>query len=560
MERTHAPAFTAWLDDFFAAYYRRHPVNATFIGIHDYDDRLPDLSIHGMEDTMTEIEGMLYQLRELPNEPLTDTEALDRQLAEGVLEIERWERGYRRLWHSNPTLYTSEAVFSVIALFLRPFSPLAQRVEMAIARMSAIPTLLSQGQKNIRRAPLAWIERARRECVGALAFFRGGIDQLVQEQGIIDHRFRVAADSAVTAFRNFQRYLEDDLYTHSSKDYACGEEALNLLMQRGHFLLQDVAEIEAYASSQLATCEAYLTEHADDFGVKTYRDVLAQLEDHHPTVDRYYARYAELWEASRATAEANRLLTWPDYPIRFVPQPIWVREAAPYLYFLPYRSPSPYDHLTPVDYLVPPIDPDLPPLEQERRLRATNESVIKLNHVIHHGGIGHHVQNWYAYRAASRIGQIAAVDCATRIAMLCGGTMAEGWACYATDLLDEVGFLTPLEHYAQHHTRLRMAVRALVDIGLHRGTLTFEQAVAFYQDRTGMSSKVAWTEVVKNSMFPGTAMIYLVGSDLIHGLRRDLVARYSSVFDLRQFHDRLLSYGSVPVPLICAAMRKAYTE
>ena len=58
---------------------------------------------------------------------------------------------------------------------------------------------------------------------------------------------------------------------------------------------------------------------------------------------------------------------------------------------------------------------------------------IKLNHVVHHGAIGHHVQNWHAYhRARSRVGKIAAVDCASRIGMFCGGTMAEGWACYAT--------------------------------------------------------------------------------------------------------------------------------
>jgi len=116
----------------------------------------------------------------------------------------------------------------------------------------------------------------------------------------------------------------------------------------------------------------------------------------------------------------------------------------------------------------------MPTREQARRLRATNDSVIKLNHVIHHGGLGHHVQNWYAYRAASRTGQIAAVDCASRIALFCGGTMAEGWACYATDLMEEIGFLSPLERYAQVHARMRMAARALVDIDLHRGAITLE--------------------------------------------------------------------------------------
>jgi hypothetical protein len=107
--------------------------------------------------------------------------------------------------------------------------------------------------------------------------------------------------------------------------------------------------------------------------------------------------------------------------------------------------------------VVTPVDASMERDEQERRLRATNTSVIKLNHVVHHGAIGHHVQNAHAYAGPSAIGQIAAVDCASRIGMFLGGTMAEGWACYATDLMDEIGFLTPDESLAQQHTRARPA-------------------------------------------------------------------------------------------------------
>ena len=98
-----------------------------------------------------------------------------------------------------------------------------------------------------------------------------------------------------------------------------------------------------------------------------------------------------------------------------------------------------------VEYLVPPMDKDMLPAVQESLLRSTNDSVIKLNYVVHPGGLGHHLQNWYAYnRSASRIGQVAAVDCASRLGMFCAGTMAEGWATYSVSLMDEVGFLTPL--------------------------------------------------------------------------------------------------------------------
>jgi hypothetical protein len=157
----------------------------------------------------------------------------------------------------------------------------------------------------------------------------------------------------------------------------------------------------------------------------------------------------------------------------------WAHQLAPMprvsaLRPIAYHSPAPFDDLPEVEQLVPPGAPD---------------SVIKLNHVVHHAAIGHHVQNWHAVRAPSRIGRIAAVDCASRIALFCGGTMAEGWACYATELMDEVGFLTPPESVAVRRFRLRMAARAVADVRLHDGAWTLPEVAAFYRERVGMTPK-----------------------------------------------------------------------
>src|SRR5579875_1345515 len=201
---TNAPAFTAWLDDFLVAYYRRRPVNATFIGVHEYDDRLPDFSAHGVGDTVAEMQTLLRRLRELPQEPLTESEELDLRLAAGFLEIGLWEFGSDHFQRGNPSLYTGEANFGVIGLFLRPFAPIEQRVEAAIARLAAVPALLAQGSANVRAAPEAWTGRAIRECTGALAFLRGGIDLLIQdfggEHGGAGPALRRAADEAAAAF------------------------------------------------------------------------------------------------------------------------------------------------------------------------------------------------------------------------------------------------------------------------------------------------------------------------------------------------------------------------
>jgi uncharacterized protein (DUF885 family) len=552
---TRAPAFTHWLDDFFASYYCHRPVNATFIGKHEHDSRLADYSEAGVEATLSEMEGLLVRLQTLPTEPLTAAEELDRKLAEGFLEIQRWEYTSTHLQGGNPSTYVGEGIFGVISLFLRPFAPLAQRVDCAIARMEAIPTLLDQGKTNTRQAPPAWIQRAIRECTGALAFLRDGVDLLIQEYTIPGTRLRAAADLAAAAFADFQRSLEADLRASVNEGYACGAQALDLLIHKGHFLDMDADAIVSYAQGRLSQAEAYLGDHAKDWGADTWPAALALLADQHPAIDEYYARYSQVWNSCRATARAHRLVTWPDYPIRYVPQPRWARQAAPYLYFLFYRAPAAYDEVPVVDYLVTPIEPDMPRAKQDQLLRATNDSVIKLNHVIHHGSIGHHLQNWHAYRAESRIGQIAAVDCASRIAMFCGGTMAEGWACYSTGLMGKVGFLTPLEQYAEYQTRARMAARAIVDVRLHRREFSLEEATTFYQQHAGMTQAAAQSEAIKNSMFPGTALMYLMGNDMILQLRSDVAVRQGATFDLQRFHDQFLSYGSVPVALIRSAMR-----
>ena len=114
------PAFSAWLDDFFASYYGHRPVNATFIGTHEHDDRLPDYSAGGVGDALADAEGLLGRLRALPPERLDPAQRLDRQLAEGFLRIQRWEYESGHFRWANPSLYTGEAIFSVLGLLLSP--------------------------------------------------------------------------------------------------------------------------------------------------------------------------------------------------------------------------------------------------------------------------------------------------------------------------------------------------------------------------------------------------------------------------------------------------------
>lgn len=548
---------STWLDQFFAFYYRSHPVNATFVGVHAFDHELPDYSDVGVAEAVSQARGLLDLLDTgQVTAPASAWEGIDRLLARNFLMTRIWELTDARVHLENPCVYTGEAVFGVISLFLRDFAPLENRVAAATERLRAIPKLLEQGLTQLSSSPRAWIERGMSECDGAIAFLDVGVAILRERHGVDSPAFFAAARVAGDAFGAFRRALEERLLPNSHDSYGCGAEQFDQLLRLAHCLDMTGADVEVYAQRRLAEARNDLRLAATAYGPgRTPAETLAQLTEIHPTLADYYPAYQREFDAAQAFAVDHHLVTWPDYPIIFEPIPDWARAAQPFLYFLFYRAPAPFDAHVVQRYLVTPIDADMPADEQQRRLRATNTSQIRLNHVIHHGGIGHHVQNWWAYRAESRAGRMAAVDCALRIAMLAGGTMAEGWACYATDLMAEQGYLTPLEQMAEHQGLARMAARAIVDVRLHSGQFSFDEAVAFYRDDIGMSEAASRAETIKNSMFPGGAMMYLIGTDAIHGLRSEMESAWGDTFSLQRFHDTFLSHGSIPVALTAKLMR-----
>jgi len=555
------------LDSLFELYYRLNPVNATFTGVHDFDDRLPDWSPEGLKAAAVDMAALRTALQRdgaamLGDAELArrDWEQIDRALADAFLEIQLAELDSGHFQTGNPSLAIGEALFGVISLMTRPFADLEWRMEHAAKRLSAIRTFLAGAERSWsasdRRTPAAWIERGLRECEGGRKLLTTGIDRWLASGDVaasLAEDVRRSADTAANALLAAAERLA--ARATRNEGYGVGDDLFALLVERGHCCPRPLAELRESAQAQLDAERRALHEMAHAASLGSWRDIQTRLADLHPEPEEYYGAFGETWRACRTLAVRRQVVTWPeDWGIRYVPIPEWTRQAAPHLYYLFYRSPAPFDKVAIHEYVVPRVEDVDDEQSEERLLRTWNDSAIKLNHVVHHGAIGHHVQNYYAYRAASRIGQIAAVDCASRIGMFCGGTMAEGWACYATALMEELGFLTEFERVAEEHTRVRLLTRAVVDLGLHCRELSFDAAVATFVDACGTSPEQARAEVTKASMFPGTAMMYWLGLEQIQALRAAHESALGRRFRLKAFHDELLSFGSLPVALIARLM------
>jgi hypothetical protein len=486
-----------------------------------------------------------------------DWDAIDGALADSVLEIRLAEDECPHFVRGNPSIAISEALFSVVALAgSNDASPVTARIEAAVSRLRAFPAFLHGARRTLGEGDLlpAWRDRAIRECDGGVLLLAdlAGWPVAGGAPVTLCRELQEAATHASAAVDWFRAWLAARPDAPAAR-YACGHGLLALLIRRGHWCDAPIERLQHEARAALERETFHLR---DALQGEPWPDVAARLAATHPDSDDIIHAARMTWLECRELSSGE--VTWPADALPYVPTPEWARRAAPFLYYLPYRSPAPYDgSIGRYDVLLPdPTDA----AAQDAFARTWNRSAIKLNHVAHHGGLGHHVQNWHAARSPSRIGRVAAVDAASRIAMFCGGTMAEGWACYATEIMESLGFLTPDERIAEQHTRVRLMARAVVDLELHTGRMTFDEGVQFHISAAQATLSAAHAEVTKCSMFPGTAMMYWLGLRDLWRLRSAEEGARGSAFSAKAFHDELLSFGSIPVPLAARLMAHSRPE
>jgi uncharacterized protein (DUF885 family) len=128
----------------------------------------------------------------------------------------------------------------------------------------------------------------------------------------------------------------------------------------------------------------------------------------------------------------------------------------------------------------------------------------------------------------------------------------EGWAFYTEEMLERCGLYADRpDTRLQVMQLLRMrAARIAVDVRLATGEWTFEQAVDYFATEGGLDREAARGEAAGAAAMPGYKIQYLVGKWQIERLLGRIRDREGASFSLRRFHDRLLSYGSIPVSIV----------
>jgi uncharacterized protein (DUF885 family) len=533
-------ALAALVGDFFAYWWEEHPTQATAAGIHRYDDRLERFDPASLRSRALRLRGFIEAFERA--RPGSGGEALDRSLMLGNLKWELLELEQVGSHRSNPARYVELILNALYLMAVREYSPAAERARQAAARLRQVPRLLGEARANLTAASPVFVTTGEAVATSGVAL----IEQLLPErlgQALADPEERAAWDDAVAqagaALAEFADWLRDVLMPAASAGFAIGGEAFHARLRLVHGIEDGPDELYAFGLALKAETEAELATLAGELEPgRPWRDVVEAIKDDHPPSDELLASYAREMERARAFVQERGLATIPaDEALEITETPAYLRPLIPYA---AYQPPAPHEaEQKGVFYVTPP-----PPERAAQVLRDHSTAAIPVT-ALHEAYPGHHLQLTRANRAATEPRRIFWTP-----------VFAEGWALYCEELMWEEGFYTePRQRLLQLNDLLWRACRVVVDIGLHVRGWSFEQAVEYMVGEAGLERSSAVTEVRRYCADPTQPLSYAAGKREILRLREQYRRSRGAAFTLRDFHDQLLSWGTIPPRLVARALR-----
>ena len=170
---------------------------------------------------------------------------------------------------------------------------------------------------------------------------------------------------------------------------------------------------------------------------------------------------------------------------------------------------------------------------------------------LHEGVPGHHLQGALAYEIK---------DAPEFRRQFYPHAYGEGWGLYAEKLGVEMGMYdTPYDHFGRLSYEMWRACRLVIDTGIHAKGWSRERAVDYLASNTALSMHEVGTEIDRYIAWPGQALAYKIGELTLWDLRREAESALGDAFDIREFHDVVLTSGGVPLELLKTMVRQ-YVE
>jgi len=542
---------------------KAHPLVATFLGLSDEDGRLDTPSLAQNARDLAMIRDWERELAAIPLHGASLADVDDAKLLRA--QLSGYERQYivYKTYEKDPSGPSLAIMNAVYTQFLHlPIAGTAGATaadvgaawQKIIERLKGAPAYIVSGNKLVTHPGHLYGVTGAEQLAGAPSFFGGPLTDAAKQQMPADRfgDFVQARDGALAAMNQTKKYIDEHAASWP-ENYAIGRAAYDAMLRDEELLPFNSNDIERMARDELAhgwAVQIWVEGLAAERGVPIGPETGGGLAPGGAAlIDYYRARIAQLQEF----VAQHHVIDVPDWlgEMAIVETPKFLQPVSPGASMNP---PLLFSKGTTGFYF---ITPPTSLAEAAKRLDANQDFDRDriLSTGAHEAMPGHFLQLSIARRHLDFVRRIQA-----------SSEFMEGWAFYGEELFVQLGLYgddLDGRYYTAQWERVRGA-RAIVDPELASGDWSVDRAVQFFAHETGFSPVQAKAAIAGIALNPGQMIAYTAGRAEIEALLAEYRAKAGTGASLRDFHDRLLCYGSTPIsvmgPELLADLAKPLAE
>src|SRR5688572_24450899 len=533
--QAQAPKTPADLQRIATQYYnwrnQNFPVASSDAGLHNWDNRLTDYSLSAVLARRLHAKELLAAVQAMPTADWSKEDRIDWLLFRSQLENVVFFNRVIDFEQTDPQLYVNECSNGIFSLLKKEYDTPRNRAVSATARLKQMPALIEQGKQNLTRPVRLYAQLAIDSARSIDSLFTDSLMTLAKDLSPAEKNELVKSrDAALTALHGFADWLERRL-PGMVPFKPMGEENYNYILKNIYLLPLDAKQVEMLGQSELAryrALESLLTDPSlADPDPSRSKNIP-------PDQQAFLKAYESRQEEMINFLKTNKLISVPEYlgPFYIRQLPEAFKPTSPGGFMNP---PGLYDKDSSGFYFIPTYNP----ASKNFYIRAAIEDPRP---ILGHEGIpGHFLQLSIANHVSNEIRR-----------QHFDGILIEGWALYTEEMLMRTGFYPDNSSAQGQILRLSRyrAARIGVDVNLHTGKWTFDQAVNYFMEAGGLDREAAEGEAAGAASYPSQKITYITGKWQIMRLLGKYRDKRGAGLQLGQFHDELLKNGSLPLSIV----------
>ncbi len=520
-----------------------YPTVGSRIGRHEYDGQLPDLSPSQNKRREEELRRGLSELRALGANGLDETGRLSYRIMELFLRRELFIFNDLKPLENNPMRHTG--YLNMSGYIRRDYAPLEDRIRSATSAMKQAPDFLEVlDQALSNRISSHVVDMSVESYSGMARFYR--VDLADAATGVTDPeivtKFNQARETAAVALDSFVERLKSR-GASGPDGFAIGAELYSGMLATGEGLDAPLSRIAAIGQANLEDNLARIKELAQSIAPgRSVSEIVEEIGRNHPQAQQLIPETRGMLEDIRQSLIDFDVITVPSEDrCEVIETPTYMRYA-----FAAMDSAGALEtRATESFYYVTPVEDDWTDKQAEEWLSNFNYDTLKIIsvHEVYPGHFVHHLHNRYG-RELPLVNRVATAY-----------SFTEGWAHYTEQMILETGYGEgqPKLLLTQLLEALVRNCRYMCSLRMHTEKMTLDEATKFFMENAYMAELPARREALRGTFDPGY-LNYTLGKLMILKLREDYQQEQGGAYNLKEFHDRLLSFGGPALPLLRPAL------